>query len=98
MKRTDDADARDQDDEDEGDQQPDGINILILSPPRATARMRKDQCTQDYVAKRTTESQCKLEIMRCLKRYVAREIYRVLEDPPLALLTNDLRPDASRCI
>ncbi len=40
MKRTDDADAREQDDEDEGDQQPDGIHILILSPPRATARMR----------------------------------------------------------
>jgi len=63
------------------------------------SRERKDQCTQDYVAKRTIESQGKLETMRCLKRYVAREIYRVLEDPPLPLplplLTNDLRP---RCL
>ncbi|TFC41944.1 transposase, partial [Cryobacterium sp. TMT2-10] len=48
--------------------------------------------TQDYVVKRTSEGKGEKEIMRCLKRYVAREIYRVLQNPRLGLLTNDLRP------
>lgn len=55
-------------------------------------RMAKDQRTRDYVAKRTADGKGKLEIMRCLKRYVAREIYRVLQNPRPVLLTNDLRP------
>ena len=55
-------------------------------------RMAKDQRTRAYVVKRTTEGKNKLEIMRCLKRYVAREIYRVLQNPRPALLTNDLGP------
>ena len=42
-------------------------------------RMRIHQDTRDYVTKRTTEGMSKREIMRCLKRYVARHIYRVLE-------------------
>jgi len=55
-------------------------------------RMSKDQRTRDYVAKRTAEGKGKLEIMRCLKRYVSREVYRVLRNPRPAPLTNDLRP------
>ncbi len=42
------------------------------------ARMRRDQRTQEYVARRTAEGKSKREIIRCLKRYVAREVYRVL--------------------
>ena len=42
------------------------------------ARMRRDRRTKEYVARRTTEGKSKREIIRCLKRYVAREIYRVL--------------------
>jgi transposase len=42
------------------------------------ARMRRDRRTQDYVARRTQEGKSKREIIRCLKRYVAREAYRVL--------------------
>jgi transposase len=42
------------------------------------ARMRRDQRTQLYVARRTQEGKSKREIIRCLKRYVAREVYRVL--------------------
>ena len=42
------------------------------------ARMRRDPRTQEYVARRTTEGKSKREIIRCLKRYVAREVYRVL--------------------
>jgi transposase len=42
------------------------------------ARMRRDYRTQEYVARRTAEGKSKREIIRCLKRYVAREAYRVL--------------------
>jgi transposase len=42
------------------------------------ARMRRDRRTKDYVARRTAEGKSKREIIRCLKRYVAREVYRVL--------------------
>jgi transposase len=42
------------------------------------ARMRRDRRTQDYVARRTAEGKSKREIIRCLKRYIAREVYRVL--------------------
>ncbi|MBT2586509.1 IS110 family transposase [Arthrobacter sp. ISL-95] len=56
------------------------------------ARMCTDQRTKDYVAKRTKDGKSKREIMRCLKRYVAREIYRVLQNPRPAPATNDLRP------
>jgi transposase len=44
-------------------------------------RMRFHQPTIDYVARRTAEGLPKREIIRCLKRYLAREIYqRVLTD------------------
>ena len=50
-------------------------------------RMRYDRRTKSYVARRTTEGKSKREIIRCLKRYVAREIYRVLvsgtSSPPI---------------
>ena len=50
---------------------------------RATiVRMRWHQPTIDYVARRTQEGLSKREIIRCLKRFLAREIYHLL--PPLA--------------
>jgi transposase len=43
------------------------------------ARMRRDPPTQEeYVERRTQEGKSKREIIRCLKRYIAREAYRVL--------------------
>lgn len=36
---------------------------------------RSRQPTIAYVERRTTEGLSKLDIMRCLKRYVARELY-----------------------
>jgi transposase len=42
------------------------------------ARMRRDLRTKEYVSRRTQEGKSKREIIRCLKRYVAREVYRVL--------------------
>jgi transposase len=41
-------------------------------------RMGSDQRTRSYVARRTAEGKSKWEIMRCLKRYIAREVYRVV--------------------
>ena len=48
----------------------------------ATARMRTDPATQQYVARRRAEGKNKREIIRCLKRHIAREIYRLLTNPP----------------
>ena len=42
------------------------------------ARMRRDLRTKEYVERRTAEGKSKREIIRCLKRYIAREVYRVL--------------------
>jgi transposase len=41
-------------------------------------RMRHHQPTRDYVTRRTTEGLSKPEIIRCLKRHVAREVYSAL--------------------
>ena len=41
-------------------------------------RMRTDERTRAYVKRRTRQGLSKREVIRCLKRYVAREIYRVL--------------------
>ncbi len=41
-------------------------------------RMSADDRTRGYVERRTKEGLSKREIIRCLKRYVAREVYRCL--------------------
>ena len=41
-------------------------------------RMRTHQPTLDYVRRRTAEGKSKREIIRCLKRFVAREIFGYL--------------------
>jgi len=41
-------------------------------------RLRFHQPTIDYVARRTAEGKTKAEIIRCLKRYVAREVWAYL--------------------
>ncbi len=56
----------------------------------ALCRMKTHAPTRDYVTRRTTEGLSKPEIIRCLKRYIARDLYRVLvpdtteNDLPLA--------------
>jgi hypothetical protein len=40
--------------------------------------MRSDPATQAYVARRTAEGKSTREIRRCIKRYVARQLYRTL--------------------
>jgi transposase len=49
------------------------LHMIVIS------RWRMDETTKAYVAKRTAEGMSKLEIMRCLKRYVAREVYYLLK-------------------
>lgn len=55
-------------------------------------RMNIDPRTKDYVVKRTEEGKSKREIIRCLKRYVAREVYRQITNPTPAPTFDDLRP------
>jgi hypothetical protein len=38
--------------------------------------------TRDYTARRTAEGKTSREIKRCLKRYIARDLYRLLETAP----------------
>lgn len=44
-------------------------------------RLKYDPQTQAYMQRRTAEGRTKKEIIRCLKRYVAREIYHTLKHP-----------------
>jgi transposase len=53
------------------------LHTIVLS------RIRYDQTTRHYVARRTTEGKSSREIKRCLKRYVARDLYRLLEKGPI---------------
>ena len=41
-------------------------------------RMSHDRRTKNYVARRIAEGKTKREAIRCLKRYIARDIYRIL--------------------
>jgi transposase len=44
----------------------------------ATTRMRDDPATQAYLARRRAEGKSDREIRRCLRRYIARQLFRVL--------------------
>ena len=47
-------------------------------------RMRWDPRTHAYVQRRTAEGLSKKDIIRCLKRLIARELYYLLTSPPAA--------------
>ena len=47
----------------------------------ALVRLRHDPRTRAYAARRTTEGLSKKEILRCLKRTIAREVYYVITRP-----------------
>ena len=44
----------------------------------AIGRLRTDTRTQAHVAKRMAEGHSKLEAIRCLKRYIAREVFSLI--------------------
>lgn len=45
-------------------------------------RSRDHQPTRAYIARRVSEGKTPREARRCLKRYLARHLYRLLENPP----------------
>jgi len=58
----------------------------------AFVRLSTDPRTKTYVARRTAEGLSNRDIMRCLKRYIAREIHRAITRPlPLAPRGAELR-------
>ncbi|MEU4541708.1 IS110 family transposase [Streptosporangium sp. NPDC023825] len=57
-------------------------------------RLRRDQRTRAYLERRTKDGKSKREIIRCLKRYVAREIYRHIQ-PATAASTPPAPLDAT---
>lgn len=42
------------------------------------SRLRWDPRTQDYLRKRTGDGKTRREVIRCLKRYIAREVHRLI--------------------
>lgn len=48
------------------------LHIVVLT------RSRYHQTTRDYIARRTAEGKTRREIRRCLKRYLARQLFRFL--------------------
>lgn len=48
------------------------LHLAVIS------RLRLDPKTKAYVTKKTAEGHSKMEILRCLKRYLAREVYFLL--------------------
>lgn len=46
----------------------------------AIGRLRTEQRSKDYVKKRIANGLSKMEAIRCLKRYIAREIYYLLKN------------------
>lgn len=44
----------------------------------AIGRLRTDERTKEYVARRVAEGHSKLEAIRMLKRYIAREVYGII--------------------
>ena len=45
----------------------------------AIGRLRTDERTKEYIARKMSEGHTKMEAIRCLKRYIAREVYYVIK-------------------
>ena len=58
----------------------------------ALVRMSNDPRTREYVARQTTKGRSKIEILRLLKRAIAREVFRLLTQPCAIDDYSDLRP------
>ena len=46
----------------------------------AIGRLRTGSRTKAYVARKLAEGHSKLEALRCLKRYIAREVYALIRE------------------
>jgi hypothetical protein len=61
-------------------------NLRVAARYRVVlCRLRWDHRTRKYMQRRTKDGLSKNEIIRCLKRYIARELYQLIT-------TNDLQP------
>ena len=60
------------------------------------SRIQYQPATRDYVARRTAEGKTSREIKRCLARYVARDLYRLLENGADSCLTKHRSVDLRR--
>jgi transposase len=45
----------------------------------AKVRLRMHPPTRDYLARRTAEGRNRKEINRCIKRYIARQLFRIMQ-------------------
>ncbi len=54
---------------------------MLTLYPTVIVRMRWHEPTIPYVERRTAEGLSKKEIIRCLKRFVAREVFALLPGP-----------------
>ena len=59
----------------------------------AVCRLRYCERTRAYAERRTAEGKTKTEIIRCLKRYIAREIYHALIADLRSTPSSHRRPD-----
>ncbi len=57
----------------------------------AMVRLSTDPDTRAYAQRRRHEGKTRREIIRCLKRYIAREVHALLTNPHPATNTSDLR-------
>ena len=71
-----------------GDRQANAALYRIALP-----RLRWDQRTRDYLDRRAAEGKTRRETIRCLTRYIAREIYYVITNPTP---TSGARPQPRR--
>ena len=55
----------------------------------AITRLRFDERTKAYVKRRISEGKTKREALRCLKRYIAREVYKSLTRNPVLSSTEN---------
>jgi transposase len=60
--------------------------LALVQPEIRIARAhdRWHQPTIDYIARRREDGKTSREASRCLKRYLARNLYRLLEHPPMS--------------
>lgn len=54
------------------------LHLVIIT------RCRDDAKSRAYIARRVSEGKTPREARRCLKRYLARHLFRLLENPPVA--------------
>ena len=59
-------------------------------------RLTWDERTRAYMARRTAEGKSKREVIRCLKRYVARELYREIRKISVTSQAASLSTEVSR--